>query len=114
MPLEGGWRRADDSGGPCGHRWSRGKEGTQSGRISRVGNVETPSWSVSGERAAYGRPIARGAEFQAGKDGREANAGGRKAAGKRGRQCALLRGGPVITGRIPAHAGPERELTRAR
>jgi hypothetical protein len=93
MPLEGGWRRADESGGPRGHRWSRGKEGTQSGRVSRVGNVETPSWSVSGERAAYGRPIARGAEFQAGKDGREANAGGRKAAGKRGRQCALLRGG---------------------
>jgi hypothetical protein len=58
-----------------------------------VRNVETPSWSVSGERAAGGRPIARGAEFQAGKDGREANDGGRKAAGKRGQQPALLWGG---------------------
>ena len=93
MPLEGGWRRAGESGGPRGHRWSRGKEGTQSGRISRVGNVETPSWSVSGERAADGRPIARGAEFQAGKDGREANAGGRKAAGNAGGSAPLLRGG---------------------
>jgi hypothetical protein len=26
----------------------------------------------------------------------------------------LSRAGPVITGRIPADAGPERELTRAR
>jgi hypothetical protein len=92
MPLEGGWRRAGDSGSPCGHRRSRGKEGTQSGRISRVGNVETPSWSVSGERAAYGRPIARGAEYQAGRDGREANAGGRKAAGRRGQQSVSTPG----------------------
>jgi hypothetical protein len=92
MPLEGGWRRAGESGGPRGHRWSRGKEGTQSGRISSVRNVETPSWSVSGERAAYGRPIARGAEYQAGKDGREANAGSRKAAGKRGQQSVSTPG----------------------
>jgi hypothetical protein len=31
-----------------------------------------------------------------------------------GGSASLLRGEPVITGRIPAFAGPERELTRAR
>ena len=101
MPLRGGRRRARAIGGPCGHRWSRGREGALSGRISCARNVETPSWSAGGERAAGGRPIARGAEYQAGKDGREANAGGRKETGTRGQQAASSRAGTVITGRIP-------------
>jgi hypothetical protein len=70
----------------------------------------TPAWSGTGA----GRPIVRGAEYQAGKDGREANAGGRKAAGNQGSMPSFSRAGPWITGRIPADAGPERELTRAR
>jgi hypothetical protein len=79
--VRDGRRRARVSRGPCEHRWSRGKEGTQSGRISYVRNVETPSWSA-GRRGQPpgGRPIARGAEYQAGQDGREANAGGRQPA----------------------------------
>jgi hypothetical protein len=85
-------RRASKGYGPCEHRWSRGKEGAQSGRVSGVRNVETPSWSAGGERAGGGRPIVRGAEDQAGKDGREANAGGRKAAGTRGQRSALTPG----------------------
>jgi hypothetical protein len=95
--------------------WSRGTEGALSGRISCVRNVETPSWSVGGGRAADGRPIVRGAEYQAGKDGREAKAGGRKATGNHGQHSVLLQGGGVDnrpdTGRS---TGPERELTRAR
>ena len=37
-----------------------------------------------------GRPIVRGAEYQAGQDGREANAGGRKAAGNQVSMPILL------------------------
>jgi len=113
--VRDGRRRARVSRGPCEHRWSRGKEGTQSGRISCVRNVETPSWSA-GRRSQPpgGRPIARGAEYQAGKDGREANAGGRKAAGNQASMLPPPRAAAWITGRIPALAGPERELTRAR
>jgi len=61
-----------------------------------------------------GRPIVRGAEYQAGQDGREAKAGSRKAAGNQGQRAVPFQDGALITGRIPADAGPERELTRAR
>src|SRR5260370_1617841 len=74
------------------HRWSRGTEGAHSGRISRVRNVETPSWSGA---AGAGRPIARGAEYQAGQDGREANAGGRKATGNQASMPSPSRAGPA-------------------
>ena len=68
-----------------------------------------------GPAPGAGRPIVRGAEYQAGKDGREANAGRRKAAGNQGSSPSSSRAGPWITGRIPdMGAGPERELTRAR
>jgi hypothetical protein len=46
-------------------------------------------------RHGAGRPIVRGAEYQAGQDGREANAGGRKATGNHGWQAVPLRGGAV-------------------
>ena len=35
------------------------------------GERGTPSWSAGGSRPPGGRPVARGAEYQAGKDGRE-------------------------------------------
>ena len=49
----------------------------------------------------------------AGKDGHEANGGGRKAAGKQRRMTGpSLYGRCCITGRIPGLVpGPERELT---
>jgi hypothetical protein len=48
--------------GQMGTAWSRGKEGTQSGRVSSVRNVETPS----GSGLLPGRPIVRGAESSGG------------------------------------------------
>ncbi len=58
-------------------------------------------------RASAGRPIVRGAEYQAGKDGRKANAGGRKAAGNHGQHAASLQG-RVMDNR------PDTGLCRAR
>src|SRR5664279_5034019 len=69
---------------PGEHRRPRGKGGTHPGRISIVWNVVTPTGS--GPDGWSGRPTVRKAESLGG-DGmtREANAGGRKAAGNRDR-----------------------------
>jgi hypothetical protein len=80
------------------HRRPRGREGTQPGRISQVRNVVTPS----GSGRMPGKPTVRKAQFPGGnRMTREANAGGRKAAGNRDVKgwslCWLSR----ITGRIP-------------
>src|SRR5271157_5357100 len=62
--------------------------------VSRVCGTWKPR---HGPAPGAGRPIVRGAEYKAGKDGREANAGRRKAAGNQGQQSVLLQGGAVDT-----------------
>jgi len=63
----------------------RGIEGTQSGRVLRVRNVETPS----GSGGLSGGLTVREAEFFGGnRMVQEANAGGRKAEGNRGIQIS--------------------------
>jgi hypothetical protein len=65
---------------PGEHRRPRGREGTHPGRISKVRNVETPS----GSGRMPGKPTVRKAQLPGGNRMiRQANAGGRKAAGNR-------------------------------
>ena len=96
---------------PGGHRCPRGREGTHPGRISQVRNVETPS----GSGRMPGKPTARKAQFPGGnRMTREANAGGRKAAGNRDAWLAPPLAVPdnwPDTGLVP---GPGRALTRVR
>jgi hypothetical protein len=96
------------------HRRPRGRGGTHSGRISLVRNVETPSGS--GRLVAPGKPTVRKAQFPGGnRMTRQANAGGRKAAGNRDHDGWCLRQRCRITGRIPGLVpGPERAQTRVR
>lgn len=64
------------------HRRPRGIGGTRPGRISLVWNVTTPL--ESGDVYVVGKPTVRKARFSSGRRmAQEANAGGRKAAGKR-------------------------------
>src|SRR6266849_6699334 len=87
---------------PNEHRRPRDTGGTHPGRISCVWNVGTPMGS--GHSDVSGKPTARKA--QSPREGRmtwEANAGGRKATGNRGKQPALRRS-PRTTGRIRAAA----------
>ena len=86
MPLRGGRRRARAIGGPCGHRWSRGREGALSGRISCVRNVETPSWS-----GAASVPLAVGRSREGRNTRRERMAGKRMPAAERKREHAVSR-----------------------
>ena len=61
-PGRGGARRSEGSDRPLSTAWSRGKEGTQSGRDSGVWNVETPSGSGRMLWHSPGRPTVRRAE----------------------------------------------------
>jgi hypothetical protein len=85
---------------PGEHRRPRGRGGTHPGRISQARNVETPSGS--GRQAAPGKPTVRKAQLPSGnRMTREANAGGRKAAGNRDIKGWPSAGRSRITGRIP-------------
>jgi hypothetical protein len=77
---------------PGEHRRPRGRGGTQPGRSSWVWNVVTPTGS--GTCVVSGKPTVRKAQIPGGTGmTREANAGGRKAAGNRdGRSWPLLPG----------------------
>ena len=66
-PLEEGARDGRrDRTGRLSTAWSRGKEGTQSGRDSGVRNVETPSGSGWMLRHSPGRPTVRRVEVLGG------------------------------------------------
>src|SRR5215470_11562654 len=76
--------------------WSTAGPGAQRAPnpvVSRVCGTWKPRHGPA--PAGAGRPIARGAEYQAGKDGREANAGGRKAAGNQASMPSPSRAGPA-------------------
>src|SRR5438132_1754797 len=99
-PLRSGRRRPGIFCRPNEHRRPRDTGGTHPGRISCVGNVGTPMGS--GHSDVAGKPTARKAQSPS--EGRmtwEANAGGRKATGNRGKRPALRRS-PRTTGRIRA------------
>ena len=64
-PLRIGRRRPRTLRRLCGHRRSRGKGGTRSGRISCVWNVENPS-GPSRPHGCGGRPTVREAESRGG------------------------------------------------
>jgi len=113
-PLRSGRRWPGTASGQEEHRRPRGREGTQPGRISQVRNVETPSGS--GRACVPGKPTVRKAQVPGGnRMTREANAGGRKAAGNRDEVAGPFCWLSWITGRIPGGVpGPERALTRVR
>ncbi len=80
----------------CSVMGTPGAEGGSGRRTGRkTGTAPWPDPTRHGPAPGAGRPIVRGAEYQAGKDGREANAGRRKAAGNQGQQSVLLQGGAV-------------------
>src|SRR5262245_47185312 len=83
-PLRsGGWRLGKRCQ-PLGHHLPRGQGGTHPSRVSLVRNVETPSRSWHCCCRVSGRWTVREAEFLGGnRMVQEANAGGRKAGGKR-------------------------------
>jgi hypothetical protein len=100
-----------------GHRRPRGIEGARPGpgltRAER-GNLVRVRRAGAGMRRRGGRPTVRGAESR----WRDRVTGKRKPAAERqqesGTACpGLPPDGARITGRIPADAGPERELTQS-
>ena len=102
-PLKSGRRRLGIVRQPGVHRRPRGPEGTLPGRSSLMRNVTTPMRSK--RLFELGRPTARNAQPLSGwRKTQQANAGGRKAAGTRGRMSDTSVGGFRRTGRIEAEA----------